>query len=354
MAIPVTAPVRKPRAGGIKTVVGDFVAESRLSVSQGGIAFEDSGCGKPARTRAGCYAPIEGVNEVQRLTITGTPTGGSFTLTYAGETTTALNHNASVATIQAALDALSNVDPGDITVAGGPLPGTFVTFTFGGGLAETNVSEMTATPSLTGGSAPTAVITTTTPGAESAGFIPDGINQYTSILSGPFAVYKGVECYIGGDATGGSYQEQASAALEAWEDREVEQELWDWAVAAPTPGTAANIARAISLAEDYADDNYVGQPVILMSRRYTSKADLKNDEGVLRTVNGTPVIAVGGIALADTDMVVAIGMPAVYASRVFVQDATDHDSNVTQAIAQRIYDLAVDCDFRYAVTATTP
>ena len=92
-----------------------------------------------------------GVNEVQTVTITGTPTGGTFTLTYSGQTTSAIAYNASAATVDAALEALSNIGAGDVAVtgsAGGPW-----TVTFSTALAATNVDEMTASgASLTGGS----------------------------------------------------------------------------------------------------------------------------------------------------------------------------------------------------------
>ncbi|MHC4891167.1 MAG: flagellar filament capping protein FliD, partial [Planctomycetota bacterium] len=56
---------------------------------------------------------------------------GTFTLTYEGETTAAINFNASTGAIQAALEALSNVDAGDITVGGTRLnQADATTFTF--------------------------------------------------------------------------------------------------------------------------------------------------------------------------------------------------------------------------------
>lgn len=105
------------------------------------------------------------VNEVQRVTITGTPTGGTFTLTYAGQTTAPIAYNAAAAAVQSALEALSNIAPGDVTATGGPLPGSFVTLTFGGSLAGQDVAAITATGSLTGGTAPAVSITTPTGGS---------------------------------------------------------------------------------------------------------------------------------------------------------------------------------------------
>lgn len=63
-------------------------------------------------------------NQVQQVSL-GPVTSGTFTITFLGQTTAAIAYNASAATIQAALVALSNVNPGDVIVSGGPAPGTF-------------------------------------------------------------------------------------------------------------------------------------------------------------------------------------------------------------------------------------
>jgi hypothetical protein len=104
-------------------------------------------------------------NEVQTITITGSPTGGTFTLTYDGETTSPIAYNASAAAVDAALEALSNISLGDVTCSGGALPSSPVIVTFTGALAGTDVPEMTANGAgLTGGSSPEVEVTTTTPG----------------------------------------------------------------------------------------------------------------------------------------------------------------------------------------------
>jgi hypothetical protein len=108
---------------------------------------------------------IPAVNEKQSVTITGSPTGGTFTLTYSGQTTAAIAYNANAAAVQSALEALSNIGVGDVTVTGGALPGTAVVVEFTGALAGTNVSQMTASSSLTGGSSPAVTIATTQGGA---------------------------------------------------------------------------------------------------------------------------------------------------------------------------------------------
>lgn len=103
-------------------------------------------------------------NEVQTVTITGTPTGGTFTLTFGGHTTTAIAFNAIASAVQSALVALTSVGTGNVLVsgsAGGPY-----TVTFQGILAGTNVAQMTASGAgLTGGTSPAVAVTTATPGA---------------------------------------------------------------------------------------------------------------------------------------------------------------------------------------------
>ena len=114
-------------------------------------------------TYIGTSVVADGANEAQTVTITGSPTGGTFTLTYSGQTTSAIAYNATALTVRNALEALSNVEAGAVTVtgsAGGPYT---VTFTSGA-----DVAQMTATPSLTGGSSPSVTIATATVGGSAS------------------------------------------------------------------------------------------------------------------------------------------------------------------------------------------
>lgn len=81
-------------------------------------------------------------NEVQSVTIGGTPTGGTFTLSFRSQTTGTIAFNAAASAVQTALLALSTIGIGNATVtgsAGGPYTVTFV-----GGLAGKNLPAMTA------------------------------------------------------------------------------------------------------------------------------------------------------------------------------------------------------------------
>lgn len=120
-------------------------------------------------TSTGLYGPYGGrASEVQTVAITGGPTGGTFTLTFDGATTAAIAYNAAASAVQSALEALPNINPGDVVCAGGALPGTAVTVTFGGQYLGANVPQMTASGSLTGGTTPAVAVTTTTAGGSSA------------------------------------------------------------------------------------------------------------------------------------------------------------------------------------------
>lgn len=118
-----------------------------------------------AFVHAAVAVSTEVTNEVQTLSITGGPTGGTFTLTFAGQTTATIAFNATAATVQAALATLSSTASGTIVCTGGPLPGTAVVVTFSGGLGNQALNLITiGTNSLTGGSSPTPSVARTTAG----------------------------------------------------------------------------------------------------------------------------------------------------------------------------------------------
>lgn len=333
----VTAPARHPRVGGIKSVVGDFVAEQRLAI--GDIVWEDSGCGLPKSTRAGCYDdifplvydPVRVDSEGAIVTFTqdseGTVTVDANLVDRTGTTgfnvpwkpTTAVSEVNGTGTINISTD-------GVLTYAGTPLEHTNFTY---------------ATTDRTGGVTPDKTFS--------------GITQHAGI-GNAFARYAGVSCYLGGDADGASYMQQAQDLLAAGEDREVERVLWDWALATSMSETAVDLTEAISLAEDAADSSYVGQPVLVMSRAavtFAAEAGVVTRDGnAIHTINGTPVIATGVIPNTEELNVVAIGWPAVYVSEVVSTTTNDVQANRAAAIAERVYAIGVDCEFRYKSTAS--
>lgn len=121
-------------------------------------------------------------NEVQTIAITGSPTGGTVTLSFKGQQTLPIDYNATAAAVQSALVALGNIDPGDVTVTGGPLPGA-VTVTFGGQYNGQDVPAIVATAQLTGGTSPAVNVVTTTQGQP--GFprqLPTALDPYDHLL----------------------------------------------------------------------------------------------------------------------------------------------------------------------------
>lgn len=130
-------------------------------------------------------------NEVQTVTITGGPTGGTFTLTFSGQTTSAIAYNASASTVQTALAALSTIGSGNVSVSGSN--GGPYTVTFTGTLGNKNVAAMTASGAgLTGGTSPSVSVATTTAGVTGHypnGYIPAGIAVGKVTATGLFGPY---------------------------------------------------------------------------------------------------------------------------------------------------------------------
>jgi hypothetical protein len=112
--------------------------------------------------------PATGTSEVQKITLPAAD-GGSFTITFDGQTTNAIAWNAASSAVDTAVEALSTVGAGNVAVtgnAGGPY-----TLTFGGTLANKNVAEVTTTGSLTSSGNPVntpETIVTMTPGDASS------------------------------------------------------------------------------------------------------------------------------------------------------------------------------------------
>lgn len=97
--------------------------------------------------------------QVQTLKITGNPTGGTFTLTAGGQTTTALPYNASTSAVQAALAALTSVGANNVIVTGSSISdANGFDIAWVGSKAGSTIA-LTSTPTLTGGTSPAAPVT---------------------------------------------------------------------------------------------------------------------------------------------------------------------------------------------------
>ncbi len=98
-------------------------------------------------------------NESQVLRVNGA-TGGTFTLSFNGQTTAPIAYDATSAVTQAALEALSNIAPGDVVVSGNAINAGNQTVSFRGAYSETNVAQITGGAAGLTGSSPSVAATT--------------------------------------------------------------------------------------------------------------------------------------------------------------------------------------------------
>jgi hypothetical protein len=125
-----------------------WLASQRYTTKRGGVTLKQA------------VPSASAINEVQSLA-TSTATGGTFKLSFKGETTTALAFSATAATIQTALRLLSTIAPVGVTVTGGAANAAPVVFTFGGTLAGQDVPLIEFDGALLTGGTSTGVTVTT-------------------------------------------------------------------------------------------------------------------------------------------------------------------------------------------------
>jgi hypothetical protein len=139
------------------------------------------------------YGSFPSSLEVQTLTISGAPTGGTFDLGYVSpgpngglsSTLTGIAYNVLAATLQTNLNGIKSItDSGGVTCSGGPLNTTPIVVTFVKGGARPLLTL--ANNALTGGTAPTVTIARSTAGLPVVGQV-----AYDSKASAP-ATWDGV------------------------------------------------------------------------------------------------------------------------------------------------------------------
>jgi RHS repeat-associated protein len=107
---------------------------------------------------------------LQTVKLTGSPTGGTFTLTFGGQTTSGIAYNASASTVQSALAALSSVGSGNVVVSPAVNGGWEVRFS--GSLGGLFQNQMTADGSgLTGGTSPSVAVNTLSLGGDAGNVV---------------------------------------------------------------------------------------------------------------------------------------------------------------------------------------
>ena len=140
-------------------------------------------------------------DSVQTVTIGGTPTGGTFTLTFNGQTTGSIAYNATAngtGSVQSALAALSGIGATNVAVLGAN--GIFSVRFIGalGGMVEPSI---TASSSLTGGSSPF-VSAVSTIGGGDAGRLQQVTNARGTIAKTDYDMLSHTVRSIGAFSTG--------------------------------------------------------------------------------------------------------------------------------------------------------
>lgn len=320
-----------------------------------GAEWEPEGCAVNLNF-ANALCSLVGTNEVQTVTITGTPTGGTFRLTYNGQQTGTIAYNANAATVQAALAALSNFQTGDITVTGGPGPGTPYVLTYGGRYAATNVDAVTATHAFTGGTSPNIAVATTTPGVRT----PKTITSYGgAATANPFSIYTLNECRTVGEVN--RAKDRAVRQFTLNEEAAVEKEVWTRMAAAATnitPATAPSVEVGLAMLEEAIGTNYAGRPIIHASLDTASllgtKAGVERHGNHLETKlgsylaaeRGAPDLGPGGAPAVGTEWIIASGGMFIDRGNLMangpfmVQSPLD---NTQVVMAERTYVAGWDC-----------
>ncbi len=144
--------------------------------------FVETQSARDSKIRVDGYPDASATAEVQTLAPTSVATAGTFTLTYGGHTTAAIAYDASVADVQSALEALSNVSAGDITVGGTGLDSAgAMTFTFLDTAGDVDMISIDPT-NLTPSSRSNYVMAEQTKGND--GYISRSSNTVDDVISG--------------------------------------------------------------------------------------------------------------------------------------------------------------------------
>jgi len=151
---------------------------------------------------------VTGVNSNEVVTVTVDADSGTFTLTFGGETTAAIEFDAAASAVQSAMEALASVGAGNVVVsgnAGGPYR-----IEFQGDLAATDVGTVTADGSGLSGSTPSIGVVETQQGGP-------GVNEVQTITltnaeSGTFTL-----TYSGETTADIAYDAEASVVQTALE-----------------------------------------------------------------------------------------------------------------------------------------
>jgi hypothetical protein len=192
------------------------------------------------------------------------------------------------------------------------------------------------------------------PDVEAENKVGGGIDIAAGIVD-TFAGYVGVECFVG---PWDDYADRARDTFQQSQDRLVEARLAAWTEAATTTVASGDYVAVIGALEEAADANYIGLPVLQLSRAdavaaAAAFAIFPDDsyDGRLWTANGTPVLASSAYTAGKVGITGGI---TVLQSQIVVSEGLDITHNLNLAIAERGFNLIVDCGYRAVGTIGTP
>lgn len=197
LALFTTMPTMPAGTGGVEPSTGGYaranVGLTNFAAASGGSSSTANAVSFAAATSPGYTNPVvgfglfdassggnllvanvlKGTNEVQTITVSGSPTGGSFTVVFGGNTSPPIPYNGTAAMVEELLESMPSIGDGNVSVTGGPLPGTALTVTFTGALQYAGQALFTlGTNSLTGGTSPAPAFAETTPGSTGSFSVP--------------------------------------------------------------------------------------------------------------------------------------------------------------------------------------
>ena len=133
-------------------------------------------------------AGVTAVNEIQQIEATTALTSGTYTISYGGDTTGAIEWDADEVEIEMALESLDSIAQGEATVATAvgtwPQVNATLTITFSGALGGTDLSLITVDDASTNG---VIAVTETTPGVAGVAEV-NTININSSTSGGTFTL----------------------------------------------------------------------------------------------------------------------------------------------------------------------
>lgn len=140
----------EPLLEALTTIGAGNVTVGGLSLLNGTLTVTFAG--DLAGTNVDLITAQGGTNAEQQVSIDPATTGGTFLLTFDGETTGAISYDAANADVQAALEALPNIGAGNVLVGQGPIPAQALRVMFQGALSAQDVPSLIGDGSaLTGG-----------------------------------------------------------------------------------------------------------------------------------------------------------------------------------------------------------